>query len=214
MHASTRSEFGVTGLPPLTRWACELGQIEAWNIDEGLLITALRMFVNLTLNLTLDSRVIKTLDPGRFPYATIAVNAAFVTALELSPIVLEGGIRALASEGKGDREMFDKLHLLLTLQDVLHLRMHGEPPADVEREVMRRQLDPATLQLIEDKDLFDDVREHLAALRRSKEPRRAGADRATDFVLFEPNYPTKAMKKKFGSITSGTPPARKTCTVG
>lgn len=33
---------GASGLPPLTRWACEQGRVEAWNIDEGLLLTALR----------------------------------------------------------------------------------------------------------------------------------------------------------------------------
>ena len=33
---------GVGGLPPLTRWACETGRIEAWDVDEGLLLTAWR----------------------------------------------------------------------------------------------------------------------------------------------------------------------------
>lgn len=33
---------GASGLPPLTRWAFEQGRIEAWNIDEGLLLAALR----------------------------------------------------------------------------------------------------------------------------------------------------------------------------
>lgn len=33
---------GAAGLPPLTRWACESDRIDAWDIDEGLLLTALR----------------------------------------------------------------------------------------------------------------------------------------------------------------------------
>ncbi len=33
---------GVPGLPPLLRWACETNRIESWDIDEGLLLTALR----------------------------------------------------------------------------------------------------------------------------------------------------------------------------
>ena len=33
---------GASGLPPLTRWVCEQGRIDAWDIDEGLLLTALR----------------------------------------------------------------------------------------------------------------------------------------------------------------------------
>ena len=33
---------GVPGLPPLIRWACERGRIDAWDLDEGILLTALR----------------------------------------------------------------------------------------------------------------------------------------------------------------------------
>lgn len=33
---------GVPGLPPLLRWACETNRVEAWDIDEGLLLAALR----------------------------------------------------------------------------------------------------------------------------------------------------------------------------
>jgi len=33
---------GVSGLPPLLRWAGEEGRVDAWDIDEGILLTALR----------------------------------------------------------------------------------------------------------------------------------------------------------------------------
>ena len=33
---------GVSGLPPLTRWACETDRIDAWDVDEGLLLVAWR----------------------------------------------------------------------------------------------------------------------------------------------------------------------------
>ena len=33
---------GVSGLPQLTRWACETGRVEAWDFDEALLLIALR----------------------------------------------------------------------------------------------------------------------------------------------------------------------------
>jgi glutaconate CoA-transferase subunit A len=33
---------GVAGLPPLLRWAYETDRVEAWDLDEGLLLTALR----------------------------------------------------------------------------------------------------------------------------------------------------------------------------
>ncbi|WP_395685880.1 hypothetical protein [Caenimonas koreensis] len=173
--------------------------------DIYMIVTGLRNFINLHLNLTLDPHVVGALDPGRIPFLTIGLHASILAWVEVSPVLLEGGIAAIASEGRGDREMFDKLHHLFKLQDLLHVQMHQAPHPDAGIAIIRRELNPAMLGIIEGNPTFDDVREHLAALKRSGQPRRAAADPVTDFVLYEPTYPTTAMKKEFGHVTSSEP---------
>ncbi|MES2784081.1 MAG: hypothetical protein V4684_01340 [Pseudomonadota bacterium] len=187
----------------LKQWRSALnGWLKRPTPDVCMIVAGFRDLINLHLNLSFDPMVRGALDPSGVPALTIGLHALVLGLLEIAPIRLETGMAAQAAEGVGNSELFDKLHHLFKLQDLIYTQKNGRPPTDVGEAIIRRFLDPAILTLVEHNNTFDDVRTHFAALRRADEPRRAMMDRATEFMMYEPAYPTQRMVKKFGGFVS------------